>query len=241
MADGAVIGSVLSVRDLGQPTAEETLYVLLRDGVQRISPFVASLLRSANSFGDVAPIQVAPDKLAPVPVVDTLPVSFYPATRLRLVNTAVNATTCLAWSKGATDRAAEVTILSGQGLPIPLGAADNRLVRLPKGVRDPESVQVYISPGATNLVMTTSAAPSASSREAMWWISDQGVRYGIELSDEAFNALDVSPDRSQQAPWPLIRAFAPGPALTRADAMVQHDTLAPVGGAEALPTRTPGS
>jgi type VII secretion protein EccB len=212
--------------------------------VQRVSPFVASLLRSANSFGDVAPIQVAPDKLAPIPVVDKLPVSFYPATRLRLVDTAVNATTCLAWSKGATDRAAEVTILSGQGLPIPLGSADNRLVKLPKGVRDPESVeadQVYIGPGATNLVMTTSAAPAASSREAMWWISDQGVRYGIELSDDAFTALGVSPDRSQQAPWPLIRAFAPGPALTRADALVQHDSLAPVGGAEALPTRSPGS
>ena len=127
---------------------------------------------------------------------------------------------------------------------IPLGSADNRLVKLPKGVRDPESVeadQVYIGPGATNLVMTTSAAPAASSREAMWWISDQGVRYGIELSDDAFTALGVSPDRSQQAPWPLIRAFAPGPALTRADALVQHDSLAPVGGAEALPTRSPGS
>ena len=244
VADGAVIGSVLTVRDLGQPNAAESLYVLLRDGVQRVSPFVASLLRSANSFGDVAPIQVAPDKLAPIPVVDKLPVSFYPATRLRLVDTAVNATTCLAWSKGATDRAAEITILSGQGLPIPLGSADNRLVKLPKGVHDPESVeadQVYIAPGATNLVMTTSAAPAASSREAMWWISDQGVRFGIELSDDAFRALGVSPDRSQQAPWPLIRAFAPGPALTRADALVQHDSLAPVGGAEALPTRSPGS
>ena len=137
-----------------------------------------------------------------------------------------------------------MTILSGQGLPIPLGSADNRLVHLPKSGRDPESVeadQVYISPDAANLVMTTSAAPTASSREAMWWISDQGVRYGIELSDEAFTALGVSPDRAQQAPWPLIRAFAPGPALTRADAMVQHDSFAPVGGAEALPARTPGS
>ena len=64
---------------------------------------------------------VAPDRLAPVPVVDTLPVSYYPTTRLRLVDTAVNGTTCLAWSKGATDRAAEVAVLSGQGLPIPIG------------------------------------------------------------------------------------------------------------------------
>jgi type VII secretion protein EccB len=238
----AVIGSVLSVQELGQPDTREALYVLLRGGVQRISPFVASLLRSANSFGDVAPIEVAPDKLAAVPVVDDLPVAFYPTIRLRLVDTTINTTTCLAWSKGGTDRAAEITVLSGQGLPIPVGS-ENRLVRLVKDVRDPESVeadQVYIASGATNLVMTTSAAATASSRESMWWISDQGVRYGIELTDEAFRALGVSPDRSRQAPWPLIRTFAPGPALTRADALTQHDSLAPVVGAEALPTRAAG-
>ena len=170
-------------------------------------------------------------------MVDKLPVSFYPATRLRLVDTAVNATTCLAWSKGATDRAAAVTILSGQGLPIPLGSADNRLVKLLRGVRDPESVeadQVYIGPGATNLVMTTSAAPAASSREAMWWISDQGVRYGVELSDDAFTALGcprlVAAGAVAADPGVCAR-----PALTRADALVQHDSLAPVGAPKRCP------
>ena len=87
---GVVVGSVLSVRDLQQEGAE-TLYVLLPDGVQRISPFVAALLRSANSFGDALPTVVAPDRLAKVPVVDSLPVAFYPSTRLHLVDTSVRA------------------------------------------------------------------------------------------------------------------------------------------------------
>jgi type VII secretion protein EccB len=237
IAPGAVIGSVLSVRDLSQP-GSNTLYVLLGNGVQRISPFVASLLRSANSFGDVAPLEVAPDRLARVPVVESLPVSFYPANRLQLVDTTVNGTTCLAWAKGATDRSAEITVLSGQGMPIPLGA-DAQLVHLVKDVRDPNAVeadQAFIGAGATNLVMTTSAAPAADSRESMWWISDQGVRYGIALTEESLRALGVSPATARQAPWPLIRVFAPGPALTRKDALTQHDTLTPVVGAEALPT-----
>ena len=195
LGPGAVIGSVLSVRDLAQPGAD-TFYVLLRDGVQRISPFVASLLRSANSFGDVAPLVVGPDRLAAVPVVDSLPVWFYPPTRLRLVDTAVNGTTCVAWSKGATDRAAR------DHDPVRSGAADpgrgptSRLVQLVKDVRDPDAVeadQVFIGPGATNLVMTTSAAPAADTRESLWWISDQGVRYGIELTEESLRALGVSP------------------------------------------------
>jgi hypothetical protein len=32
--------------------------------------------------------------------------------------------------------------------------------------------------------------------------------------------------------------FAAGPALSKEDALTQHDTLAAVSGAEALPTRT---
>jgi type VII secretion protein EccB len=239
LAPGAVIGSVLSVHDLAQ-TGSDTFYVLLPGGVQRVSPFVAALLRSANSFGDAAPIAVPPDRLAAVPVVDTLPVSYYPATRLALVNTAVEGTTCVAWSKGATDRAAQITVLSGQGLPIPAGS-DARLLHLVHDTPDPAAVvadQVYLAPGATNLVMSTGPAADAGSKESLWWISDQGVRYGIELTDEVVKALGVSPAVAQQAPWPLIRVFAPGPALSRADALTQHDTMAPAGGAEALPTGT---
>jgi hypothetical protein len=119
---------VLSVRDL--QTATDNFYVLLHNGVQPISPFVASLLRSANSFGDELPVVVAPDRLASVPVVESLPVDFYPTTRLELVDTAANPVTCLSWSKGSTDRSAATVVLSGKGLPVPIPGPDNRLVRL---------------------------------------------------------------------------------------------------------------
>ena len=185
LGPGAVIGSVLSVHDVAAGGAEQ-LFVLLPNGVQHISPFVASLLRSANSFGDVAPVVLSPDRLAPIPVVDSLPVSYYPATRLHLVDTTVNGTTCLAWSKGATDKAAKIAVLSGQGLPTPADT-DDRLVHLVKDARnDPgaaEADQVYIGRAATNLVMTTNADPVSVSRDSLWWISDQGVRYGIALDD----------------------------------------------------------
>jgi hypothetical protein len=55
---------------------------------------------------------------------------------------------------------------------------------------------------------------------------ETGPRYGISLDDETLRALGISPPAARQAPWPLIRVFAPGPALSRADAMTQHDTLA---------------
>ena len=53
---------------------------------------------------------------------------------------------------------------------------------------------------------------------------------------QTLKALGVSPASALQAPWPLIRTFPPGSTLSRQDALTQHDTLAPVIGAEALPT-----
>lgn len=239
LGPGAVIGSVLSVHDVAQGGAEQ-FFVLLPNGVQHISPFVASLLRSANSVGDVAPVVVSPDRLAPIPVVDSLPVSYYPMTRLHLVDTAVNVTTCLAWSKGSTDKAAKITVLSGQGLPI-APETDDRLVHLVKDARDDpaaaEADQVYIGRAATNLVMTTNADPVSVSRDSLWWVSEQGVRYGIPLDDSALRPLGIATASARQAPWALIRTFAPGPALSREDALTQHDTLAAVAGAETLPTK----
>lgn len=236
----APIGSVLSVHDVQQSGDE--LFVLLPNGVQHISPFVASLLRSANSFGDLGPVVVSPDRLAAVPVVESLPVSYYPPTRLHLVDTSINGTTCLAWSKGSTDKAAKVTVLSGQGLPT-APESDDRLVHLVKDARTTgagvEADQVYIAPSATNLVMTTNADPVSVSRDSLWWVSDQGVRYGIELNDSALKPLHITTASARQAPWVLIRTFAPGPALSRTDALTQHDTLEPVAGAETLPTKTP--
>jgi hypothetical protein len=123
-------------------------------------------------------------------------------------------------------------------LPIPVGA-EQRLLHLVKDNRGPGAVeadQVYIDKGATNLVMTTNAAPDAASHESLWWISDQGVRYGIALDNESLKALGITPTLARQAPWPLIQLFARGPALSRQDAMTQHDTLTPVGAAEALPS-----
>jgi len=240
LGPGVVIGSVLSVHDVA---AGEALYVLLPNGVQRISPFVASLLRSANSFGDIAPVAVAPDRLASVPVVNSLPVSYYPPTRLHLVDTSVDGTTCVAWSKGATDKAAKVSVLSGQGLPTP-PESDARLVHLVKQTRnDPTSVeadQAYIAPGATNLAMSTNADPSSVSRDALWWISDQGIRYGIALNDSALKPLGIATASAQQAPWALLRVFQPGSALSQEDAKVEHGGELPSAGpVEALPTKGP--
>lgn len=225
---GSQVGTVLETRTAG---GGSQFYVLLPDGVQKITSFVADLIRSANSFGSVAPLVISPDKLVNIPEVGTLPVEYYPNSRLRFVDTAAEPTTCVSWEKAPTDRQARITVFNGRGLPVS-PAMDNRIVRLVRDDRTPGSVvanQVLVLPGATNLVTSTSALLESDSRETLFWVSPNGVRYGIAAEDETLRGLGLDPASAQQAPWPLLRTFAAGPELSRHAALLARDTLPSTG------------
>ena len=233
----ATVGSVLETRDANG--AVTGFYALLPAGVQKVTSFVADLLRTADSQGSPTPRLVSPDKLVEIPEVDVLNVDYYPAGRLTFVDTAANPVTCVGWQKQSTDRQAAVTIFAGRGLPVP-ASMDSRVVRLVRDDRHPRSVeanQTLVLPGATNFVATTSGVVISDTRESLYWISGQGVRYGIQWDQPTMHALGLDPRRAVQAPWPIVRTFAAGPAISRASALLVRDTIA-VDGAAAL---VPGS
>lgn len=216
---GARVGSVLQAQTAG---GGSQFYVLLPDGVQKISSFVADLLRSANSYGAAAPRVVTPDVLVHTPQVTSLPVEYYPAGRLNFVDTAADPTTCVSWEKASTDPQARVAVYNGRGLPVP-PSMDSRIVRLVRDDRAPASVvatQVLVLPGAANFVTSTSGVITAESRESLFWVSGNGVRFGIANDEATLRALGLDPGAAVQAPWPLLRTFAAGPALSRDAALL---------------------
>ncbi|HET9876954.1 MAG TPA: type VII secretion protein EccB, partial [Mycobacterium sp.] len=73
---GATVGSVLETRD--SAGAVSGFYVLLPGGVQKITGFVADLLRTADSQGSASPKLISPDKLIGIPTVHLLDVDYYP-------------------------------------------------------------------------------------------------------------------------------------------------------------------
>jgi type VII secretion protein EccB len=203
----------------------------LPDVVQKITSFVADLLRSANSYGSTAPRAVTPDVLVNIPQVNSLAVDYYPTERLNFVDTEANPTTCVGWGKGSTDPQARVVIYNGRGLPVP-SYLDNRIVHLVRDDRDPASVvanQVLVLPGAANFVTSTSGVITSDSRESLFWVSDNGVRFGIASNDDTLRALGLDPSAAVQAPWPLLRTFAAGPALSREAALLARDTVPALG------------
>ncbi|MEZ0356502.1 type VII secretion protein EccB [Mycobacterium sp. SA01] len=235
---GSLVGSVLETKDSNGNVSG--FYALLPDGVQKITGFVADLLRTANSQGSTTPQLISPDKLVDIPQVTVLNVDFYPTGKLDFIDTDANPVTCVGWQKQTTDRQAAVTFFSGRGLPSPEGM-DSHIVRLVRDSRDPDSVeanQTLMLPGAANFVASTSAATSSDTRESLYWVSPQGVRYGIEWDQSTLQALGVDPRLAVQAPWPILRTFAAGPAINRATALLARDTIDP-GGAVA-PVAAPG-
>lgn len=223
---GSTVGSLLETRDARG--AVNGFYVLLPGGVQKITSFVADLLRTADSHGSVTPTLITPDKLIHIPVVDVLDVDYYPSGKLDFVDTSANPLTCVGWRKQSGDPQATITIFTGRGLPVPI-SMDSHLVPLVRDDRGPNSVeadQTLMLPGAANFVATTSAVATSDSRESLYWLSPQGVRYGIQSDQKTLRALALDPRSAVQAPWPIVRTFAVGPAISRDTALLAHDTIA---------------
>jgi type VII secretion protein EccB len=232
---GSPVGSVLETRDASG--AVNGFYVLLPAGVQKITSFVADLLRTADSEGSTTPTLVAPDKLIQIPVVDALDVDYYPSGKLEFIDTSANPVTCVGWEKQSGDPQARITTFSGRGLPVPI-SLDSRVVRLVRDDRDPNSAeaqQTLVLPGAANFVTTTSGVTTADSRESLYWLSPQGVRYGIQSDHPTLQALGLDPRLAVQAPWPIVRTFAAGPAISREAALVARDAVSGGGAVAPIP------
>lgn len=232
---GATVGSVLETRDASG--AVNGFYVLLPGGVQKITSFVADLLRTGDSQGSTTPTLVAPDKLIHIPVVDVLDVDYYPSGKMEFVDTTANPVTCVGWEKQSGDPEARITIFTGRGLPVPI-SMDSRLVPLVRDDRDPNSAeanQTLVLPGAANFIATTSGEARSDSRESLYWFSPQGVRYGIQSDQRTLQALGLDPRYAAQAPWPIVRTFAAGPAISRDAALVARDALSEGGAVAPIP------
>lgn len=230
---GAPVGRVLVTEDAaGDPSG---FYVLLSEGVQRVPAIVADLIQAAGRTV-TPPQRVSPATIVGIPEVHLLDVDFYPTGGLRFLDTAANPVTCVGWKKLSTDRQATVTFLTGRGLPTPQDL-DTHIVTLVRDSRDTgsgEAQQVLVLPGAATLAVSTSGAPAADTREVLFWVSPQGVRYGIEQDADTLQALGVDPRQAVQAPWPMLRTFAAGPAISRTNALVARNTLSPFGALAAV-------
>ena len=218
----APVGSVVTAFD-----ADNSLrhYAVLADGLQPVSPVLASILRNTDSYGLAQPPRLGIDAVSRMPVARALDSSAYPNDPVTLVAASSDPVTCARWTKPAGATESSLTVLSGAALPLHDGL---HTVDLVGAGRAGTANRVAIDPGAGYLVQTVGAEPGSPTAGSLFWVSDTGVRYGIDTDgdDKTLAALGLT-GTPLPIPWSVLTQFAAGPTLSRSDALVAHDALAP--------------
>jgi type VII secretion protein EccB len=231
-----VSGSVIRVAEV---SGDAQFFVALPGGVQMVSQTVATMIHNAGIVGGAQEISAPAHVVAAVPQVKGFDVSMYPPGRLQLVDKTSEPVTCVTWRKGGGEAQARVSALTGRRLPIPMGD-EERLVRLVNAGAQVAD-DVYIGSDSANFVQVTGVDPASPRGESLWLISDNGVRFGVVTAgqgeDQTLRALGLD-HKPTPAPWAVIHWLPAGPALSRAAALTEHDTLAPDPSPAPLPTKT---
>lgn len=219
----APVGAVVAAFE-----ADNTIryYVVHADGLQPVSPVLASIMRNTNSYGLQQPPRLGADEVAQLPVAGGIDTAAYPVEEVSLVDAGPAPVTCAFWAKPADATQGSLTLLSGAALPLPEGRHTVGLVGS-GGAATAE--RVALTPGSGYFVQSVGSDAGAPPAGSAFWISDTGVRYGVDTTDDAkaVEALGLTPP-PLAIPWSVLTQFAPGPTLSRADALVAHDAVGAV-------------
>jgi type VII secretion protein EccB len=215
------VGTVLVTPQISGP---QQYSLVLADGVQTLPPLVAQILQNAGGPGNTKPVTVEPSSLAKMPVVNKLDLSSYPDNPLNVMDMRENPATCWWWQKTSGENRARIQVVSGATIPV--AAKDqSKVVSLVKAdTTGRQADQVYFGPDYANFVAVTGNDAGAKTTESLWWLTDAGARFGVDDTRDVREALGLKTNPSL-APWVALRLLPQGPTLSRADALVEHDTL----------------
>ena len=221
------VGSLVKIVD----SRGEQLYVVLRSGLQPVSPATADIIRYGNA-DDASDVRtITPAALADTPIVHELAVDHYPSVSPQIVPTDPDRVVCMAWQRSNTDADATVRLLVGHRLPVPDGAQAVRLAS--SDGNGPGVDSVFLAPGAGEYVQATGGEPDSESTGALLYVSDIGLRYHIKdlptaesLGVTGVKVPDGPENAPQRAPWPVLSLLPAGPDLSQEAALVAHDGMA---------------
>ncbi|MFI9403296.1 type VII secretion protein EccB [Nocardia sp. NPDC052316] len=208
-----VIGSVIRVHGV---TGSAT-YVVLADGVQQISEFTARVLRTANSMGLTAIPKLSPDAIRGIPVVDSLPVDQFPGDDLTIISADADPVACVSWARGDGDQAAQLQVLLGSSLPLAGGVAPMTLVA------STGADAAYLPAATGEFIQVTGVEPDSTRRDALFYVTDTGVRFGIP---DTATAAVLGLTKPKLAPWQIVSQLPGGPMLDRQSALIARDIVA---------------
>jgi ESX secretion system ATPase EccB len=215
------VGTILVTPQISGP---QQYSLVLADGVQTLPPLVAQIMQNAGGANNSKPVTVEPSALAKMPVVNKLDLSSYPDNPLNVMDLRENPATCWWWEKTSGENRARIQVVSGPTIPVAQNETKKVVSLVKSDTTGRTADQVYFGPSFANFVAVTGNDPGAKTTESLWWVTDAGARFGVDDTRDVREALGLQTTPSL-APWVALRLLPQGPTLSRADALVEHDTL----------------
>ncbi len=205
-------------------------YVVLKEGVQRVSKAVADMILYTPGIGGSNMSSVTPDVLQGLPQVTPgspgyLDVEHYPDTVPTVLDPLQHPVSCLGWNiRGEGEqRDAFTSVYISSVLPVPSNPDGTpQVVKI--GTPSPDGQKIdnfYMQPGYAAAVQGATTKDTFG-RGSIQLISDRGVRYGVPNQDIAkgLGLTKLSP-----APESIIKLLPTGPSLNLQDAQRTYDTV----------------
>ena len=237
---GSPVGSVLETRDANGVVTG--FYALLTNGVQKITSFVADLLRTATAQASATPTLISPDKLIHIPAVDVLNVGFYPSGKLNFVDTSVES--------GDLRRVAEADHRPAgddhhRQRTRSAGADQHGSTPGSAGARRPRTrirsrpTRRWCCRARRTSSRRPAVSPARAAAKACIGFRRKGFDSACNGTAKTLEPLGLDPGSAVQAPWPIVRTFAAGPAISHDSALLARDTLTGGGAVAPVPEANP--
>lgn len=214
---GLAVGTVVRVVRAGP--AE--FYVVLTDGLQRVSRVSADVIRFSVAQSHDEPPVVPADVVADVPVADNLAVARFPERVLPRARAVV----CAHWDPRQRGPDTNTGVAMADSLPehsVLLAQADGD---------GPNVDRVQIPVGRSVLLQAGGVTRDGTDGGPLYLLNDLGVLFGIR--DGATAEMLGLGTNAVPAPWPMLAMLPRGPELNRDAASVVHDALSGVRAAPA--------
>jgi hypothetical protein len=158
----------------------------------------------------VAPPALESSMVVPLP--DAAYRSPLPDEPLKIVSPKDQPVLCWTWERMTGDQTPKTMVITGPRLPIPAAMMNSGISQI-QG-----TATVYIDGGKYLQLQSTDPRYG----EALYYVDQQGVRYGVPDQKTASSLGLPSP---KTAPWEIVRLLVEGPVLSQEAALLEHDTV----------------
>jgi type VII secretion protein EccB len=225
------VGDVIEVARTG---ANADFFVVLEDGLQKVSRAVGDLIRASRAQGDPKKVDIARvgDALKPSKALD---LDDYPAEVPQVLDANQNNTVvCLGWKAEnpfAANMSEHTQVTISNTLPMGQDAVP---VDINQAGATGEVVSKFVMAAGKAAVVRSATSTEDFDSGPIHLITGRGVKYGIPDTITS-GALGLGQDKFTPAPDSILRLLPNGPQLNRNDAARSYDSIPTPNGVGVLP------